>query len=235
MEIRLTNLKFLGLGLPMFLFSCASMQQISDDEVYKMRTPDLPMDANLLDETSYETYKFRRDKKIESKSYYNERERQNTLNTGVRPLLLGSPYFSIGSQLIFCNKFYGAGYYYHYTPMQSDPFSRNLPRATLVGFSAGTNLGKSNIITTPNNQNVYGTNPVYIKPNSNVNKPSFKPEGRSEGYASSKPNQGGVVPQHRSNPSSVGRTTPTTKPSSSGTISAPRSTSPAPKAGGRKF
>lgn len=235
MEIHFTNWKFLSLGLPLLLFSCAGLQQISDDEVYRMKTPDVPMDANLLDETAYETYKFRKDKKIETRTFYNEMERENRLGMLGRPLFPGSYYYYIGNTLYLCSNAFRPGYMYGFGATINDPFNRRFPRGKTIGFSASKDFTKPTIVHHPNNHNVYGTNPVYIKPNKPHSRPSFQPEGRSAGKKPRSTGSSQVNNTHRSTPSSVGRTTPTSQPAAGSGGLAPRSTSPTPKTGGRKF
>lgn len=234
MEIRITISKLLGFGLPLLLFGCANMQQISDDEIYRMKSPDIPLDANLLDETSYETYKFRRDQKIPANNYYSEIARPSNSSTGIRPLLIGSPWWTMGNSLflVYSHPFYNN--YYVAPPVFVNDLTFRQPRAKAVGFTAGTQFTKPNIVTTPNNHNVYGTNPVYVKPS--TSKPSFKPEKVKP--TTGAPRNGGISTTQstsRSIPTTTVKTSPGTKSGVGGSVATPRSSGSTPKAGGRKF
>ena len=53
------------------LASCSSSRPIMDDNVYMLKTAAVPIGENLLDETSYATYKYREDKNNPTTGYYN--------------------------------------------------------------------------------------------------------------------------------------------------------------------
>ncbi|MFT5582105.1 MAG: hypothetical protein ACI9G9_001370 [Psychromonas sp.] len=50
--------------------SCGSTQYAVEDDLYSMKSSELPFGENLLDETSYETFKYRTKKNNKSDKYY---------------------------------------------------------------------------------------------------------------------------------------------------------------------
>ncbi len=75
------------------LFSCNTMQPLLDDDVYMMKSADVPIGEELADETSYENYKFRVNADAPTSGYYDQR---NTSVLNTQPMMLGSGWFAYG-------------------------------------------------------------------------------------------------------------------------------------------
>jgi hypothetical protein len=78
-----TPLKIVGiLTLVAVISSCSSFRPIMDDNVYMLKTAAVPMGENLLDETSYATYKYREDMNNPTTGYYNPMNESIRNNNG---------------------------------------------------------------------------------------------------------------------------------------------------------
>ncbi len=55
----------------LLISSCSSSRPIADDDVYMMKTSAVPIGENLMDETSYATFKYREDNNNPTAGYYN--------------------------------------------------------------------------------------------------------------------------------------------------------------------
>lgn len=68
---------FLLLGSITLLFSaCSTLNQVwVEDDVYRLKSPDVPVDSDLSDETSYETFKYRKKKNLANDTYYHPENR----------------------------------------------------------------------------------------------------------------------------------------------------------------
>ena len=65
-----------------FLSSCSSSRPILDDDVYILKTAAIPIGENLLDETSYATFKYREDSNNPTTGYYNPMNESLRNNNG---------------------------------------------------------------------------------------------------------------------------------------------------------
>jgi hypothetical protein len=52
--------------------SCSSTRPLMDDDIYVMKTADVPIGEDLLDETSYSTYVYRLNEEIPTNGYYDQ-------------------------------------------------------------------------------------------------------------------------------------------------------------------
>lgn len=97
----------------LILSSCSSSRPIMDDNVYMLKTAAIPIGENLLDETSYSTYKYREESKNPTSGYYNPANQNNRTNG---PSFLNRPslFFSYG----YLNPYgyFGFNPYAHYNP-----------------------------------------------------------------------------------------------------------------------
>lgn len=53
---------FWGLSVGIFLSSCSGISHVTDDDVYVMKSPVLPIDGEVNDESSYQNYRYQRDR-----------------------------------------------------------------------------------------------------------------------------------------------------------------------------
>jgi hypothetical protein len=78
----------------MFLSACSSSRPILDDDVYILKTAAIPIGYNLLDETSYETFKYREVSNNPTTGYYNPMNASTSMSNA--PASYRSPYFYPG-------------------------------------------------------------------------------------------------------------------------------------------
>lgn len=83
------------------LNACSSTRSIVDDNVYMLRAAAIPIGENLLDETSYATFKYREEQNNPTTGYYSPSEeisRNNTSNSS-----MSTAFFYIGTLNYFNN------------------------------------------------------------------------------------------------------------------------------------
>ena len=118
----------------MILSSCSSTRPILDDDVYMLKTAAIPLGENLLDETSYATYKFREDSNNPTTGYYNPSNESNRNNNNNRPFYV-SPSFFYGGMMFPNNHMNSFGNY-----MMINPYSYYNPYAyynpSFYGFNS---------------------------------------------------------------------------------------------------
>ena len=119
--------------------SCGSGQYLIEDDVYSMKSSELPFGENLLDETSYETFKYRTKKDKRADSYYAP-ENGGVLNRSPRftprlsfmvfygnlspyayPMYMGPAYF--GHNQFYTSPFYSPFHSPYYNPFAYSVYS----------------------------------------------------------------------------------------------------------------
>ncbi|MES2589204.1 MAG: hypothetical protein V4622_09495 [Bacteroidota bacterium] len=169
--------------LGLFLFvnlvsSCASISRVDDDDVYVSKNPSLPSGDVVNDETSYENYKFKRDKGNVNSVY----SRSTMSNRFGGTNLIYSPYCDpfhypqsyVYAPVVFSNGqvynsgFYNGFYYHHYSPYNYDEFNNySMFGSSYYGYPYyyGNPYGSINCWNNNNwNGNNWNNNNTNVKP-----------------------------------------------------------------------
>jgi len=128
--------------LSLFITSCYSPKLLVDDDVYVLKSNDLPIGESLNDETSYATFKNKQNSGMVSSNYYN-----NFDDLSYYPLCRNSSTFFIGCGCSFYaySHFYGnrpynqfgnsSMFYNPYSPFGYDPFYNTMGYYNPYGYN----------------------------------------------------------------------------------------------------
>jgi len=100
------------------LSSCYSSRSLVDDDVYVVKNSLLPTDESLNDETSYSSYRYKKNNNIVSDDYYLY---DDYAIAGYYPT--SNWYYSYGTYCYNHNLYYGNGFYNAFGDVVYDPFS----------------------------------------------------------------------------------------------------------------
>jgi hypothetical protein len=128
--MKITHYLFLAGLLSISLTSCYSTKLLVDDDVYVMKSSELPVGESLTDETNYATYKFKQERGVTSSSYYYDPYKyfagyngyysnSNLMYSWRWGFNTYHPTFSAYNHSLY----YGNGFYNAFGPLVYDPFT----------------------------------------------------------------------------------------------------------------
>lgn len=85
--------------------SCTSTRPLMDDDVYVMKTAEVPIGQDLLDETAYTTYVYRLNEEIPTNGYYDQ---SNASYIGASSWFMYGRYNNFGTLPTFYSPYWGA-------------------------------------------------------------------------------------------------------------------------------
>lgn len=127
---------------------CSNVRPVVDDDVYMLKSADLPIGENLVDETSYTTYKYRQNIDQKTNGYYNP-ARQTIFSTQTRrtdPNIFMTNPNNIWYMYLLYNNSNNNYKSYSYVAASPSIGSRTFyrPRGTSSGIYSGNNRISSN-------------------------------------------------------------------------------------------
>lgn len=153
--------------------SCSSSRPIVDDNVYMLKTAAIPIGENLLDETSYATYKYREDSKNPTTGYYNPNN--PTVRNTNRSVFISPSFYSYGMMYGVSSSYgympYNPYMYSHYGFGNTPYFANYNPYGYPYGGYYGNNFYGNNFYGNNYYGGYYGMNSPYYysTPNYQVN------------------------------------------------------------------
>ena len=176
--------------LSLLIASCYSPKLLVDDDVYVLKSNELPVGESLNDETSYSTFKNKQNAGMVSSNYYN-----NLDELSYYPLCRNASFFYIGcgcsfyTYSLFCgnrpfNQFaYSPNFYSPYAPFGYDPFYSSMGYYNPYGYNpyGGFGYGYGNYGNTSYNPGTVTTNYNHHSGPRGTSAGFGNPSGRPQG------------------------------------------------------